>query len=73
MRRAYRRDYEEIEEGQKEEMNLPYRIHKASTGWLVQRKVRFLSDGTFVYETLAYCKTLQEATNYLFAWKEINA
>ena len=65
---------------QKEEkppMNLPYRIHEvpSSAGWLVQRKKTVVSNRfrSEIYETLAYCKTLQEATDYLFAWKEINS
>ena len=52
---------------QKEE-KLPYRLHKVAAGWLVQNKISAVK-----YETLAFCATLQEATDYLFAWKEINS
>ena len=50
-----------------EEKELPYRIIKVAAGWLVQNKT-----GTS-YQTLAFCATMDEATDYLFAWKEINS
>jgi hypothetical protein len=47
-------------------MNVKYRLVAVSSGWLVQgrNKAKF--------DTLAFCKTLDEAVDYLFALKEIN-